>query len=80
MSNELTVKNAMAIVEEKKGQIAVVSKMLREAKDDLALIQAASNSMIESGEIDIDSMEAIHNKAERMKEVFAQIALETSMD
>lgn len=80
MSNELTVKNAMAAIEEKKTQIAVMGSMLREAKDDLALIQAASNGMIESGEIDVDSMEAIHNKAERMKNIFAQIALETSMD
>ncbi|AUR88245.1 hypothetical protein NVP1111B_51 [Vibrio phage 1.111.B._10N.286.45.E6] len=80
MSNEMTVKQATSLIQEKKAQVARMTSIFRAAKDDLALVQAATNSMIESGEIDLDAMEAIHNKAEQLKEVFAQITLETSMD
>ena len=80
MNNQIKLNDALAVVEEKRAVIARISQVIRTVKEDMAMIQASANVMIESGEPDPELMEAIHNKAELAKKLFSQIALDTSMD
>lgn len=77
---EISTKDAVAVIEQKKREVTQLVSTIAHGKTQLSLIQVAALKMSESGEIDLDVMDAIQVAAGELRDTFAEIQLNASMD
>lgn len=77
---QLTVVEANQVVEQKKAQLIKCQNVMHGAKNKLAMLEASLSHIVESGELDIDLIVALSEEAGIMKDVFASIEMDLSME
>ncbi len=76
----LTVVEANQIVAEKKAQLVKCQSAMHGAKNRLALVEASLSHIVESGELDIDLIVALSEETGILKDVFASIEMDLSLE